>query len=169
MPKRYLTCLTIILAMSVSMVAQASNPMPGQNAVDSGAQDTAAIAALERRDAAAAKVNDVETLVSLWTTDGVLLQPKSNPVVGISAIRQLLEAQKQQTTMITTLSYEEDWKERRILGNEAYEWGEMSVTAKLPNGQAATQRVFAIRILRRHLDGSWKFARVVITPAPLKD
>jgi len=71
--------------------------------------------------------------------------------------------------MITTLAYDEDWKERRVLGNEAYEWGEMTVTAKLPSGTTATQRVFAMRILRREPDGSWKFARVLITPAPMKD
>ena len=166
---RHIACLTIILAASLELSAQTGSPKSAQNALDSRAQDAAAIIELEQRDAAAAKVNDVETLVSLWTQDGVLLQPKSNPVVGLSAIRQLLATQKQQTAMITTLGYEEDWKERRILDNEAYEWGEMSVTAKLPNGQASTQRVFAIRILRRQPDGSWKFARAIITPAPLKD
>jgi ketosteroid isomerase-like protein len=71
--------------------------------------------------------------------------------------------------MITTLAYQEDWKERRILGNEAYEWGEMRVTAKLSNGHEATQAVFAIRVLRRKQDGSWKFARAIITPGPPLD
>ena len=130
------------------------------------ASETAAIIALEHRDAEAAKINDVETLVSLWTEDGVLLQPRSEPVVGVAAIRKLLEQQKQQSTGMTTLAYQEDWKERRILGEEAYEWGEMSVTARLPDGKETTQTVYAIRVLRRQQDGSWKVARAIITPGP---
>lgn len=161
--------LGIILAISTYVAGQTNGPRSAKEFDDPGARDKAAIVALERRDASAAKVNDVETLVSLWTSDGVLLQPRSDPVVGLSAIRELLEAQKKQTAMVTTLAYDEDWKERRLLGNEAYEWGEMTVTAKLPSGTTATQRVFAMRILRREPDGSWKFARVLITPAPTKD
>jgi hypothetical protein len=86
--------MAIILATTMGVSAQAGGPKAGQNAADTVAQGTAAIIALEQRDAPAAKVNDVETLVSLWTTDDVLLQPKSKPVVGISAIRQTLETQR---------------------------------------------------------------------------
>lgn len=125
-----LISLALVLALTISSSAQSDTRNAGQNAMVTVAQDTAAMIELEQRDAAA-KVNDVETLVSLWTADGVLLQPKSKPIVGISAIRQLLEAQKQQAAMVTTVAYQEDWKERRILGNEAYEWGEISVTARL--------------------------------------
>jgi len=117
---KQLLLVASILATNVYLDAQSDT----HGGADSADRDSAAIIALEQRDAAAAKVNDVETLVSLWTSDGVLLQPKAQPVVGIAAIRQLLEAQRQQTAMIETLSYEEDWKERRNLGNEAYEWGE---------------------------------------------
>ena len=98
----------------------------------------------------------------------MLFQPRTEPVVGISAIRQLLDAQKQQAAMIQMLSYEENWKERRILGNEAYEWGEISMTARLPNGKEAAQTVLAMRVLRRRQDGSWKFARAAITQGPPK-
>ena len=81
----------------------------------------------------------------------------------------MLDQQKQQSAVIVTLAYLENWKERRILGDEAYEWGEMSVTAKLPDGKEATQTVHAIRVLRRQQDGSWKVARAIITPGPHKN
>lgn len=128
------------------------------------ADDLAAIIALEHRDAEAAKINDVETLVSLWTDDGVLLQPRSEPVVGITAIRQLLEQEKQRSANVVTLRYDENWKERHITGAEAYEWGEMSVTLQLPNGKQVSQTVYAIRVLRRE-SSKWKVARAIITPA----
>ena len=70
---------------------------------------------------------------------------------------------------MTTLAYEEDWKERRILGEEACEWGEIGVTARLPDGKETTQTVYAIRVLRRQQDGSWKVARAIITPGPRKN
>lgn len=162
-------CLATVFAACLTVSAQTAAPNNVVKSADPSARDLAAIIALEQRDAAAAKVNDVETLVSLWTEDGVLLQPRSEPVVGIMAIRQLLELEKQQSATIVTLAYLENWKERRILGDEAYEWGEMSVTAKLPDGKEASQTVHAIRVLRRQRDGSWKMARSIITPGPRKN
>ena len=156
-------------AATVAISAQTAAPNNVVKSSDPGGHDIAAIVALEQRDAAAAKANDVDGLVSLWTEDGVLLQPRSEPVVGIAAIRQLLDQQKQQSTMVVTLSYRENWKERRIVGNEAYEWGDMSVTARLPDGKEASQTVESIRILRRQQDGSWKISRAIITPGPHKN
>jgi uncharacterized protein (TIGR02246 family) len=161
--------LATLFVVALTVNAQTAVPNNVVKSADPTAPEIAAIIALEQRDAAAAKVNDVGTLVSLWTEDGVLLQPRSEPVVGIAAIRQVLEQQKQQSAMIVTLAYLENWKERRILGDEAYEWGEMSVTAKLPDGKEASQTVLAIRVLRRQQDGSWKVARAIITPGPHKN
>jgi uncharacterized protein (TIGR02246 family) len=162
-------CLATVFAATITAIAQTPAPNKVVKSADPSTQEIAAIIALEQRDAAAAKVNDVDTLVSLWTEDGVLLQPRSEPVVGIASIRQLLEQQKQQSATVVTLAYLENWKERRIFGNEAYEWGEMSVTVKLPDRKEATQTVHAIRVLRRQQDGSWKVARAIITPGPRKN
>lgn len=125
----------------------------------------AAIEKLEQADAEAAKSNDVETLVSLWTDDGVLLQPMAAPVIGQGNIRALLEQQRRQTAAVQTVSYTENWKERIVSGNRAFEWGTISVTMRLPNGKEATQSVYAGRLLVRAKTGRWQFARVVITPA----
>jgi ketosteroid isomerase-like protein len=150
----------VIFGAIASAVAQATQ----KNMPKDQATDLAAIIAMEHRDAEAAKVNDVETLVSLWTEDAVLIQPRSEPVVGLPAIRRLLEQEKQRSANVTTLKYEENWKERRIAGHDAYEWGEMSVTIRLPDGKQVNQTVYAIRVLRRE-NGQWKVARSIITPA----
>jgi uncharacterized protein (TIGR02246 family) len=157
--------LVVLCASNLAARAQTAHQDSLGKSEDTNSSEAAAIA-LEHRDAEAAKINDVETLVSLWTDDGVLLQPRSEPVVGAAAIRKLLKQQKQQSAGIITLAYQENWKERRILGEEAYEWGEISVTAMLPDGKEATQTVYAIRVLRRQQDGSWKVARAIITPGP---
>jgi uncharacterized protein (TIGR02246 family) len=166
---RWFFFLAAVLAITVTAVAQPTTQKSPAGSAEPSAKEMSAIVALEQRDAAAAKVNDVETLVSLWTEDGVLLQPRSEPVTGIAAIRQLLEQQKQQSAAIQTLSYLENWQERRVLGDDAYEWGDMSITAKMPDGKEMTQTVYAIRILRRQPDGSWKVARAIITPGPRKN
>lgn len=124
------------------------------------------IVQLECRDAQAAQINDVDTLISLWTDDGVLLMPGANPVVGKPSIRRLLETQKQQSAGIKTVSYDEDWTERRTNGNAAWEWGSISVSIELPDGRRMSQKAFMLRILSRQPDGTWKFARAIGTPAP---
>jgi uncharacterized protein (TIGR02246 family) len=128
--------------------------------------DLRAIQELERQDAEAARTNDVDALVSLWTDDGVLLQPGSAPVIGKDAIRLVLEQQKHQAAQVETVAYQEDWKERHIVGKYAFEWGQMSVTLKLPNGQELTRAVNSVRVLACQPDGGWRIARAIVTPGP---
>jgi uncharacterized protein (TIGR02246 family) len=124
-----------------------------------------AIKELERKDITASKKNDVDALVALWTDDGVLLQPGAAPVVGKEAIRNLLLQEQQQAAQVQTLAYDEKWNEVRVAGGYAFEWGQISATLKLPNTQEVQQSVNAIRVLARQPDGSWRVARVAITPA----
>jgi uncharacterized protein (TIGR02246 family) len=128
-------------------------------------QDIDAIRDLERRDIQTSKANDLDALVSLWTDDGVLLQPGSAPVGGKDAIRTLLEDQKQQSAGTVTTEYAERWRELRIVGDYAFEWGEMSATIKFSSGKLAHQQTNAIRVLRRDNGHLWKVARVAVTPA----
>lgn len=124
-----------------------------------------AIEELDRKDTAASKKNDVEALVALWTEDGVLLQPGSAPAVGKPAIREVLLQQQQQAAQVQTVAYDENWDEVLIESGHAFEWGRITATMKLPNDREVQQSVNAIRVLARQPDGSWRFARVAITPA----
>jgi ketosteroid isomerase-like protein len=127
--------------------------------------ELAAIQKLERTDAAAAKINDVETLTSLWSEDGVLIQPATPPVVGRPAIHDTLAKQKEMSSKVEVVAYDEDWQDRQISRDHAFEWGTISVTLRLPDAREITQRVYAGRYLSKSSDGVWRFARVVITPA----
>jgi uncharacterized protein (TIGR02246 family) len=123
-----------------------------------------AIKELDQKDIAASKRNDVGALVALWTDDGVLLQPDAAPVVGKEAIRNLLLQQRQQAAQVETLAYDEKWDDVLIEGGYAFERGQITATMKLPNAQEVQQSVNAIRVLARQPDGSWRFARVAVTP-----
>lgn len=127
--------------------------------------DRTRIQELEQKDIAASKKNDVDALVALWTDDGVLLQPGIAPIVGKEAIRKLLLEQQKQSARVETISYEENWKEVRITGAYAFEWGQIGATLKLPDGKDVRQSVNAIRVLAKQPDGSWRVVRVAITPA----
>ena len=157
MPRVRLTCSLFCLAASLAGYAAATKQ---------DESDMAKIVSLEQRDAEAARVNDVDALVSLWTDDGVLMMPGSDPVIGKPAIRKVLETQKEQSTKIQTVVYTEDWTERRIDGDQGWEWGSISVTLQLPDGRRVSQKAFMVRILSRQSDGSWKFARAIGTPGP---
>lgn len=145
--------------------AKAQQPGAGSGSKPNGDSiDKARIRELEQKDIAASKMNDVDALVSLWTEDGVLLQPGIAPVVGKEAIRKLLLGQQPQSARVETISYEENWEDVRIGGAYAFEWGQIGSTSKLPDGKNVRQSVNAIRVLAKQPDGSWRVARVAITP-----
>lgn len=136
----------------------------GSSVQDSDSIDKTLIQKLEQKDIAASKTNDVDALVALWTDDGVLLQPGIAPVVGKEAIRELLE-QQQQAARVETVSYEENWKDVRISGAYAFEWGQIGASLKLEGGNVVRRSVNAIRVLAKQRDGSWRVAWVAVTPA----
>ena len=147
--------------------------MPFVQSDSNGKSDLAAIESFDQSDAAAAKIDDVDALISLWTDDGVLLQPFSDPVVGKAAIENLFRQQKQasQQAQFKTLAYDENWTERKILGDRAWEWGSITVQTQLPNGKVVPQKAYLLRILARQRHGNWKFERVAVTlgPRPQKE
>jgi uncharacterized protein (TIGR02246 family) len=149
----------------VQGVVPSNSDTGAETATADDSPERKAIEELDRKDTAASKKNDVEALVALWTEDGVLLQPGSAPAVGKPAIREVLLQQQQQAAQVQTVAYDENWDEVLIESGHAFEWGRITATMKLPNDREVQQSVNAIRVLARQPDGSWRFARVAITPA----
>lgn len=163
--------LVLVLGMVISVSGSGSQkatkkqaetePEPDQSA------DLKAINDLTARDIEASKENDIDTLASLWTQDGVLIIPMSPPLVGKPAIRKMLEQQKEQAKDVETTAYDERWEELRIMGDYAYEWGNISVSMELPGGKQGSHTVGAMRILQKQKDGEWLVARAIVTPGPI--
>ncbi len=55
--------------------------------------DLAAIQKLHATDMAAAKIHDIQTLITLVTEDCILLPPKQEPIRGREAIWKYMQAQ----------------------------------------------------------------------------
>lgn len=136
---------------------------PAQDLGDSIlARDMAAIEQLHRKDAAAAKAGDVDTLATLWTADAIALPPGEAPVIGIDAIRIWLNRSRMDTTKVEVTEYICDFKEVRIAGEQAFEWARTSVTMR-PKGAPGSVHASGnlMRLLRKQPDGSWKVARAI--------
>jgi uncharacterized protein (TIGR02246 family) len=125
-------------------------------------RDRAAIEQLHRKDAAAAKGGDVDTLATLWTADAVALPPGEQPVVGIDAIRAWLNRDRMDTSKFEVTEYVLDFKDVRISGDEAIEWGRTSMAMR-PKGAPGGVRTSGniMRVLKRQRDGTWKVARAI--------
>ena len=167
-PASRVSFLVLIVGTVISVSGSGSQKAAKKQADAEADQsaDLKAINDLTTRDIAASKDDDIDTLASLWTQDGVLIIPMSPPLVGKPEIRKMLEQQKEQAKDGETTAYDEQWEELRIIGDYAYEWGTISVTRELPGGKQEGHSVGAMRILQKQKDGEWLVARAIVTPGP---
>jgi len=130
------------------------------------AADQAAIQKLQERAIAASANLDVGALLALWTDDGVLLAPGHGPLSGKDKLREFYEHQRDALGNAEILAYEEQWQEVRILGEYAYQWGQVRERTRTGQGKAENSSVLnAMRILKRNKVGDWQIARAVYNQA----
>jgi ketosteroid isomerase-like protein len=124
------------------------------------AADLAAIEKLHQADSAAARIHDINTLITLWTDDGILFLPEREPIRGKAAIWKYMQEQLPGSQKYEISEYLQQFEEVRILGDWAYEWGTFSGTYHLKSGGPDLhERARLFRVLRRQSDGSWKCHR----------
>jgi uncharacterized protein (TIGR02246 family) len=122
---------------------------------------------LHQKDIDASKAQDLKTLLSLWTEDGVLLEPGKAPIKGREAIEAYMKSQAETAKTYTITKYEQDWKEIRVIGDWAFEWGFFDGEAQpAGGGQPIKQKAKLLRLLKRQEDGSWKCARAIYHEDP---
>lgn len=163
----------LLLAMLAPAVAQSKRrpARPATEMSDSERQareteDRAAIQRLQQRYIAAAMSLDIDALLSLWTDDGVLLAPQHPPVTGHAALRKFYQQQQNDLGNVEMLGYEEQWQEVRLLGDYAWQWGQIHARMRTGQSKAESSTVMnALRILRREENGAWKVARAIYNEA----
>ena len=154
--------LAAVAAFSFVHIACSSGEQQSNRAATPS--DLEAINQLHQRDIDASKAWDVETLVSLWTDDIVSIPQDGNPVIGKEANRNLLLKLKQASSDIDIVEYDLSFKEVKITGDWAYEWGTFSGTVKSKaGGEVSKSSGKLFRVLKRDADGSWKVARTMST------
>lgn len=119
---------------------------------------------LHKKDKQASMNGDLETLLKLFTDDGILIPPEGEIIEGKEALRNMLKQnfELHQDYLIT--EYNQDFKEIKILGQYAYEWGTYSGKYKSKDeGKEITGSGKLMRILKLQADGSWKVYRTIWT------
>jgi uncharacterized protein (TIGR02246 family) len=123
-----------------------------------------AINRLHELDMQASRKWDVDTLVSLWTDDIVSIPAIGPPVIGKEANRAHLLKMKEASRDVEILDYRLDFKDVKIAGEWAFEWGTFSGTIRLVGGDGIERSTGKVmRVLKREADGSWKVARTMFS------
>lgn len=124
--------------------------------------DMAVIEKLHETDMAAAKIHDINTLITLMTDDCILLPPGQEPIRGHDAIWRFMQEQLPESQKYKITEYVQHFEEVKIIGDWAYEWATFHGTYHLiSGGPDLYERSRLFRILRRQSDGSWKVARSI--------
>jgi ketosteroid isomerase-like protein len=120
---------------------------------------------LHQADVAATLMRDVDALTALWDDDGVLLQPGQSPVIGKTAFVEFLKQNLARSASLKVLTYAPEIRDIQVEGDVAYEWGVFNSTVSSSDLEQPTNfRARFVRILRRQLDGSWRFCPVMWAP-----
>lgn len=121
--------------------------------------DLTKIQELRQKDVKFSKAGDVKGLLSLWSDDGVLLLKNQNPITGIDNIKKYFNSEINKDIEITKYSF--DFRETKIIGDFAYEWGFYDHQYRDPETKELIDfRGKLIRILRKE-QGTWKAACVM--------
>jgi uncharacterized protein (TIGR02246 family) len=128
--------------------------------------DVAAIGALHRRDAEAAKAQDFATLATLMTEDAVSLPPGQPPIVGRAALEQHMNTMRDAMKGAEILDYRFVWNDLEIDGDHAYEWGWIIGKLWTADGKQVDVRYKSLRVLKRDKDGQWRVHRTMWNEAP---
>jgi uncharacterized protein (TIGR02246 family) len=100
-----------------------------------------------------------EAAAQLWADDGVDLLPGMEPMVGKPEISKWLLGLGEKMKGVKVLQCDVDWKETRVAGDVAYEWGINTQTVSVPDRSEPVKNKGKITlILRKQTDGSWKLA-----------
>jgi uncharacterized protein (TIGR02246 family) len=125
-------------------------------------EDLAQIEKLHEMDMKASKEQNYDTLLSLCTQDCVMLPADQEPIIGIEAIKKWMKQNQAASENLQVTEYIQDFKEIKIIGDWAFEWGTYQGEAiSMEGGETIKQSGKLMRILKRQPDGSWVVARSI--------
>jgi uncharacterized protein (TIGR02246 family) len=130
------------------------------------AEDLRAIERLHETDMAASKSGEFETLRSLMTDDAVILAPGGEPVRGKAELDDSFARMREAMGQVEVLEYVLDFEKVRVLGEYAFEWGEIRGSSRRKGGETQYTSYKVMRILQKQPDGSWKIHRSMWNESP---
>lgn len=130
-------------------------------------RDLAAIERLHQKDMTASKAGDFETLLSLMSDDAVTMPPGGKMTRGKEALTASFSKMKNVYASIEVLEYILDFQEVQVLGEYAFEWGEIRGSMRARGSDEIEHSTYKVmRILQRQPDGEWKVHRTIWNDNP---
>jgi uncharacterized protein (TIGR02246 family) len=126
---------------------------------DSGQESRKGIDLFNRAFIDACRNMNHDAAAQLWADDGVDLLPAMEPMVGKPEISRWLTGLTEKMKGVRVLQCDVDWRDIRVAGDIAYEWGINTQTVSVPDRpEPIKNRGKITLILRKQADGSWKLA-----------
>jgi ketosteroid isomerase-like protein len=128
--------------------------------------DMPAIEQLHRQDVAATLSRNPRALAELWTDDAVRMQPGGPAEVGRQTIYTSDSTKHERSPRTQVVRYVPTIRDVQVVQDWAIEWGNFDGAYKRwPGDSLHILRGNLLRVLHRQPDGSWRFARVMWSPA----
>ena len=123
---------------------------------NSAEQTRSGIERLHQLDIEATLSDKADELAKLWDSEAVRIQPGRAAEVSKAVIYANDKRWEASADRVKTLCYRAEIKDVRIAGDWAFEWGYFSYKE---TAHDKPMRGKVSRVMKRQLDGSWKFAR----------
>jgi len=130
--------------------------------------ELAKIETLHQQDMKASKKGDYKTLRSLLSKDAVMMPPNSDWIQGEVQLEQNYLQMEEAMKGIEILDYQLNFEEVKILGDYAFEWGEIIGSSRNKDGEITESIYKVMRILKKNDNGEWKVHRAIWNSNPLE-
>ncbi|MGH9758463.1 MAG: YybH family protein [Candidatus Acidiferrales bacterium] len=149
-----ITAMILPAAMTLCMLTAAAAPSNATGGKQSARQN---LDAFNRKFVEACQKMDHAADAAFWADDGVDLLPDMEPMVGKAKIAAWLDGLSAQMAGAKMLYCTIDWRDIRIQGDMAYEWGINRQKVVFP----PPQKPFIgegkiLLILKQQADGTWR-------------
>ncbi len=145
---------TRLVALLLFVMATGCTPDSGTQSLPNTDADREAILEQSRRLSAAYMAGDIQTLVSLYTEDGVAVPGNRDFVRGHEALSRLWTLPEGRTI----LRHEATPTTLEVDGNHAYDWGYFEGQAAQNGEPMAPFRGAYVIVWERSADGQWRIA-----------
>ena len=109
---------------------------------------------------------DSAATVALWADDGVSLMPDAEPIVGKTDIAKFMAQVDKDFAGYKVTKEEIQWKDARVSGDWASEWGVVHQEVFPPGNKPAIEVYGRIALVLHRAAGEWKIKQEVWQSAP---
>jgi len=164
-PMKQIPAVVATAMLATFLPSAGQSVQPNAAARDGSEADRAAIDRLHEEDREATLSDSAEQLAKLWDKDAVRFTAGSPAEIGAAVIYADDKRWEMSRDRERTLCYDIEIQDSQIAGDWAFEWGYLSGKSS-KGGKESIFYGSVMRVMKRQSDGTWRFSRVMVLPAP---